>query len=92
MNIRRSLGDRLFKEVRRIAAERGTTLNSMVREYLEQRRRECRADGRADRERETLERSFKQAQFKMGKRTWKRADLHGRATGRFAKQDHRPIR
>jgi len=79
MNITLSLDDQLVKEVRKIAVDRDTTLTGMVRDYLEQLAAENVAHGRRRREREALERSFEQFQFKVGKRTWKRADLHARS-------------
>ena len=79
MNITLSLDDRLIKEVRKIAVERDTTLTGIVRDYLEQLAAENAAHGRKRREREALKRSFGQFQFKVGRRTWKRADLHDRS-------------
>jgi hypothetical protein len=79
MNITLSLDDRLVKEVRKIAVDRDTTLTGMVREYLERLAAENAAHGRKRREREALERGFERFQFRVGKRTWKRADLHARS-------------
>ncbi len=79
MNITLSLDEKLVKEVRKIAIERDTTLTGMVRDYLEQIATDNAARGRRRREREALDRSFEQFQFKVGKRTWKRADLHVRS-------------
>lgn len=78
MNITLTLDDNLVKEVRKIAAERDTTLTGLVRLYLEQIAAENAQSGRKRRELETLRRSFKKFQFRMGKRTWTRADLHER--------------
>jgi hypothetical protein len=78
MNITLSLDDKLVKEVRKIAVDHDTTLTGLVREYLERLADENAASGRKRREREALERSFTQFQFKVGKRTWKREDLHAR--------------
>lgn len=79
MNLTLSLDDELVKTVRKIAVERDTTLTGMVREYLEKLAAEDAATGRRRREREALERSFEGFQFKIGKRTWKRADLDARS-------------
>jgi len=79
MNITLSLDDQLVKEVRKIAVDRDTTLTGMVRDYLEQLAAENATHGRRRRERDALERSFEQFRFKVGKRTWKRADLHARS-------------
>jgi len=79
MNVTLSLEDELVKEVRKIAVERDTTLTGLVRDYLEKLAAENAASGRKRREREALERSFERFQFKVGKRTWKRADLYARS-------------
>ncbi len=78
MNITLSLDENLVKDLRKIAVDRDTTLTGLVREYLEKLAAENAASGRKRREREALERSFKQFQFKIGKRTWKREDLYVR--------------
>jgi hypothetical protein len=51
----------------------------MVRDYLEKTAAGETASGRRRRERAALERSFETIEFRIGKRTWKRADLHVRA-------------
>jgi hypothetical protein len=79
MNVTLSLDDELVKKVRKIAVDRDTTLTGMVRSYLEIVAAEDAATGRRRREREALERSFERFQFKVGKRTWKRADLYDRS-------------
>ena len=79
MNITLSLDDKLVKDVRKIAVEKDTTLTGLVRDYLEKLALENAASGRKRRERETLERSFAQVRIKLGKRNWKREDLHERA-------------
>jgi hypothetical protein len=79
MNVTLSLNDELVKKVRRIAVARDTTLTGMVRSYLETVAMEPAAAGRQRREREALEHSFDRFQFKIGKRTWKRADLYVRS-------------
>jgi len=79
MNITLSLDDKLVKDLRKIAVDRDTTLTGLVRDYLEKLAAENIASGRKRREREALERSFKQFQFKVGKRTWKREDLYVRS-------------
>ena len=79
MNITLSLEDKLVKELRKIAVDRDTTLTGLVRDYLEKLAAESAASGRKRRELEALERSFKQVQFKIGKRTWRREDLYARS-------------
>ncbi len=78
MNITLSLDDDLVREVRKIAVERDTTLTGLVRAHLQVLAAEHAKSGRKRRELEALEQSFKQFQFRMGKRTWKREDLYER--------------
>jgi hypothetical protein len=78
MNITLSLPEDLVKRVRKIAVDRDTTLTGLVREYLTALARQDSAAGRKRREREALERSFEQFQFRVGKKTWKREDLYER--------------
>jgi predicted transcriptional regulator len=78
MNVTLSLDDELVRKIRKIAVDRDTTLTGMIREYLEGIAAMDAASGRKRREREALDQSFKRFQFKVGKRTWKRADLYAR--------------
>jgi hypothetical protein len=78
MNITLSLDEKLVKELRKIAVDRDTTLTGMVRDYLEKVAAENAATGKKRRQRDALERTFERLQFKIGKRTWTRADLHAR--------------
>ncbi len=78
MNITLSLDENLVKEVRKIAVERDTTLTGLVRAHLQELAAEHAKSGRKRRELEALEESFKQFQFRMGERTWKREDLYER--------------
>jgi hypothetical protein len=78
VNITLSLDEEVVKEVRRIAVERDTTLTGLVRSYLEELAAEHAKSGRKRRELEALRESFKQFQFQLGKRTWKREDLYER--------------
>jgi len=79
MNITLSLDSELVRRLRKIAVERDTTLTGMVREYLENVAAEEGARGRQRRERQRLERTFEEFQFKIGKRSWKRQDLYARS-------------
>ena len=78
MKITLSLDDDLVKEVRKIAVERDTTLTGLVRSYLQGLAAEHAESGRKRRELEALQRSFDTLKVNMGKRTWKREDLHER--------------
>jgi len=79
MNVTLTLEDDLVRKVRKIAAERDTTLTGMVREYLEKTAAAEAASGRKRRELAALQRSFETIQVHIGKPTWTRADLHERA-------------
>jgi hypothetical protein len=79
MNITLSLDEKLVKDVRKIAVEKDTTLTGLIRAHLEHLAAEHAASGRRRREREALERSFSQFQFRVGKKTWKREDLYVRS-------------
>lgn len=79
MNVTLSLDEKLVKEVRKIAVEQDTTLTGLVRDFLQRLAEESAGSGRKRREREALERSFAQFQLKVGKRAWKREDLHVRS-------------
>ncbi len=78
MNVTLSLDDDLVREVRKIAVERDTTLTGLVRGYLQEVAAEHTKSGRKRREIEALRKSFERLKFNVGKRTWKRADLHER--------------
>jgi len=78
VNITLSVDEELVKQVRKIAIERDTTLTGLVRAYLEELAMEQARSGRKRRELEALERSFEQFQYNVGKRIWKREDLHER--------------
>ena len=78
MNITLSLDNDLVREVRKIAVERDTTLTGLVRAYLQEIAVEHAKSGRKRREIEQLRRSFETLKVNIGKRTWKREDLHER--------------
>jgi predicted transcriptional regulator len=80
MNITLSLPDDLVKRVRKIAVDRDTTLTQLVREYLAAvaASSDSVVAERKRREQAALERTFKNYQFTLGKRTWKRQDLYDR--------------
>lgn len=79
MNITLSLPDELVKRVRKIAVDRDTTLTGLIRVYLMEIARLDSAAGRKRREHDALDRTFEQFQYNVGKRTWKRQDLHERS-------------
>ena len=79
VNVTLSLDEELVKKVRKIAVERDTTLTGLIRGHLETLAAAEAATGRKRRERQALERSFREFQFTAGKRTWKRAGLYVRS-------------
>jgi hypothetical protein len=79
MNVTLSLDDQLVKKVRKIAVERDTTLTGLVRNYLETLATEESTSERKKRELKALQESFEKFQFRVGKRTWTRADLYERS-------------
>lgn len=78
MRVTISLDDELVKKVRKIAAERGTTLIALVRASLQELVAQHDNSERKRRNLEKLEESFKKLQFNMGERTWRREDLYKR--------------
>jgi len=79
VNITLTLDDKLVKEIRKVAVDRNTTVTALIRDYLERLATENAGSGRKRLELETLERSFQQFHSKLGKRTWKREDVHVRS-------------
>ena len=78
MNVTLSLDDELVRTARKLAIERDTTLTALIRAYLERLAEEDAAFGRKHRDREALKRSFRDLEFRVGPRTWKRDDLYER--------------
>ena len=78
-NITLAIDEHIVREVRKIAVDRDTTLTQLVREYLEKLAAE---NGEEDRKRQALarlEEGFRRFEFRVGKHTWSRADLHERS-------------
>jgi Arc/MetJ family transcription regulator len=74
-NITLAIDDEVLARVRRIAAEKNTTVNALVREYL------THLAGREDRVREAvrqLKEASENSELKVGPITWKRDDLYER--------------
>jgi ribosome-binding protein aMBF1 (putative translation factor) len=74
-NITLSVRDETLREVRKVAAERETTVNALVREFLERlaNERERRASTRR-----RLAKFVKKSQAQVGPVTWTRDDAHQR--------------
>lgn len=73
-NITLSVDENILASVRRLAAERDSTVNALVREYLTGL---AAHDDRAKRARERLRELSAQSRGKLGAKTWTRDDLHG---------------
>ena len=78
MNLTLSLEDELVRKVRRLAAERDTTLTGLVRDYLVQLVGSDDTEDRKIRNRASLERLFSRSSVTTGPRTWTRAELYER--------------
>lgn len=74
-NITLSVDDEVLAAVRRHAAERDSTVNALVREYLMNL---AGHQDRARRARARLRQLSRQSRGRLGKKTWSRQDLHER--------------
>ena len=74
-NITLSVDENVLATVRRHAAERNSTVNALVREYLTGL---AAHHDRAKRARARLRQLSAQSQAQLGKKTWTREDLHDR--------------
>jgi hypothetical protein len=74
-NVTIALDESLLREARRIAADRSTTLNAMIREFLQEL---ARRESRAVKARSRILDLCRETQAEVGPRTWSREDLHER--------------
>ena len=74
-NVTIAVDERLLREVRRIAAERSTTLNAMIREYLT---RLTERESRAVTARRRIVELCRESNAEIGERTWNRDELYDR--------------
>lgn len=74
-NITLSIDERILAEVRRYAAERDTTVNGMVRDYLT---RLAEHADRASSARKRLRELSESSEARIGSANWRREDLHER--------------
>ncbi len=70
-----SVDDDILAAVRRLAAERNSTVNALVRDYLTNL---AVHEDRADRARARLRQLSKQSQGRLGKKKWSREELYDR--------------
>lgn len=74
-NITLAIDEEVLDRVRVIAAERKTTVNGMVRDYLE---RVAATEDKASRVASRIKALRARSQFEVGPITWKRDDLYER--------------
>ncbi len=74
-NVTIALDETLLWEVRRIAGERSTTLNAMIREYLEE---VAAQEAQLSRARERILELCRESEAEIGPRGWSRDELHAR--------------
>jgi hypothetical protein len=74
-NITLSVEDKVLASVRRLAAERNSSVNALVRDYLTKL---AAHESRADRARRRLRQLSEESAGRLGKKTWTRDDLHER--------------
>lgn len=74
-NVTIALDEATLREARRIAAERSTSLNALIREFLEGL---TLRESRARSARRRIAQLRTEAGAEVGERSWTRDDLHGR--------------
>jgi hypothetical protein len=74
-NVTLSVDDRVLSTVRKIAAERNSSVNALVREFLTNL---ADHEDRAAKARARLVQLSRQSKAQLGKKTWTRGDLHDR--------------
>ena len=74
-NLTLTLDDDLLRAARKVAIDRNTSVNQMVRDYLAGVVRET---DRQQAALASLERVFREDRVRVGRRTWTRSDLHER--------------
>ena len=74
-NVTIALDETTLREARRIAAERSTSLNALVREFLEQL---TQRESRASQARRRIAKLCRESSAEVGDRSWTRDELHER--------------
>lgn len=74
-NVTLSLDEATLREARRIAANRSTSVNAMIREFLGQL---TARESQAEAARKRIVRLNRQSKAARGKAVWTREDLHAR--------------
>ena len=74
-NVTIALDEAVLRDVRRIAADRSTTLNALIREFLE---RLALRESKALKARRRIAELCRDSEAEVGERTWSRDELHER--------------
>ena len=74
-NVTLAIEEKTLREARRIAAERSTSLNAMIRQFLHEL---TERESRADQARQRILELCEQSSAEVGPRSWNRDDLHER--------------
>ncbi len=74
-NVTISLNESLLREARRIAADRSTTLNAMIREFLQEL---AERESQTAQARKRIAELCRASRAEVGPKTWTRDDLHER--------------
>lgn len=74
-NVTLAIDESLLREARRIAADRSTTLNAMIREFLQEL---AERESKAARARERIVELCRESRAEIGPKTWTRDELHDR--------------
>ena len=74
-NVTLALDETTLRDARRIAAARSTSLNALIRDFLD---RLTRAESHTLKARRRITELCRQSKAEAGKRHWTRADLHAR--------------
>lgn len=82
MKITLSIDKVLAKDIRKIAADRGTTVTAPIRSHLRGLVGEHAKSADQRSQLQALERSFESLQFKLGEKTWTREELYERPSSR----------
>ena len=74
-NVTIAIDEATLRDARRIAAERSTSLNALIRDFLE---RLTRREAHARRARRRIEELCRESTAEVGERGWTRDELHER--------------
>ena len=74
-NVTIALDEATLRDARRIAAEKSTSLNGLIRDFLD---RLTKAESHAQKARRRITTLCRQSKAEVGARTWTRDDLHAR--------------